>query len=98
MMGFEIDFNEVRIQDSFTKRRLFIWSGQCVLQDTLDQDMSAHVVSYLNKTRIWPKFGFGYVKKARCLLKMLVQTSFFENFMTFCVLANTIVMAMDKYG
>ena len=31
MMGFEIDFNEVRIQDSFAKRRHFIWSGQCVL-------------------------------------------------------------------
>ena len=55
-------------------------------------------MKFLNKTRIWPKFGFGLVKKGRCLLKMLIKTSFFENFMTFCVLANTIVMAMDKYG
>ena len=61
-------------------------------------DMSRDVITYLNKTRIWPKFAFGYVKKVRCLLKMFVKTSLFENFMTFCVLANTIVMAMDKYG
>ena len=60
--------------------------------------MSRDVITYLNKTRIWPKFAFGYVKKLRCLLKMFVKTSLFENFMTFCVLANTIVMAMDKYG
>ena len=98
MMGFEIDFDEVRIQDSFVKRRLFYWSGQAVLGETLDMDMSRDVITYLNKTRIWPKFAFGYVKKLRCLLKMFVKTSLFENFMTFCVLANTIVMAMDKYG
>ena len=41
---------------------------------------------------------FGFVKKARCFLKMFVRTSFFDNFMTLSVLLNTIVMAMDKYG
>ena len=55
-------------------------------------------MTILNKTRIWPKFSFGIVKKVRCALKMFVKTSLFENFMTFCVLTNTIVMAMDKYG
>ena len=40
----------------------------------------------------------GLLKKARCLLKMFVRTSLFDNFMTISVLVNTIVMAMDRYG
>ena len=98
MKGFEIDFNEVRMKDSSLKRRKFIWSGQDVLEYSLNKDMSKQVITHLNKMRIWPKFTFGYIKKIRCLLKMFVKTSLFENFMTFCVLTNTIVMAMDKYG
>ena len=69
-----------------------------MLEFSLNKDMSKYVLKYLNKMRVWPKYSFGYIKKARCLLKMFVKSSFFENFMTFCVLANTIVMAMDKYG
>ena len=40
----------------------------------------------------------GFIKKARCLLKMFVRTPIFDNFMTISVLINTIVMAMDRYG
>ena len=98
MKGFEIDFNEVRLKDSSLKRRKFIWSGQDVLEFSFNKAMSKLVVASLNKTRIWPKFTFGLIKKIRCLLKMFVKTSLFENFMTFCVLTNTIVMALDKYG
>ena len=60
--------------------------------------MSLKTIKQLNKVRTWPLFFFGYVKKARCLLKMFVRTSLFDNFMTLSVLLNTIVMAMDKYG
>ena len=60
--------------------------------------MSLWTIKHLNKLRVWPLFFFGYVKKARCLLKMFVKTSLFENFMTLSVLLNTIVMAMDSYG
>ena len=98
MKGFEVDFNAVRLSDSSLKRRRFIWSGQDVLEFSLNKEMSGSVVVFLNKMRIWPKYSFGLLKKARCLLKMFVKTSLFENFMTFCVLTNTIVMAMDKYG
>ena len=98
MKGFEIDFNEVRLMDSSLKRRKFIWSGQDVLEHSLNKEMSGNVIKYINKVRVWPKFSFGFVKKARCLLKMFVKSSFFENAMTMCVLGNTIVMAMDKYG
>ena len=57
-----------------------------------------HATAFLNKARVWPKFGLGFVKKARFLLKMLVRTALFENFMTFSVLVNTVVMALDRYG
>ena len=60
--------------------------------------MSTWVVKHLNALRVWPKFTAGLIKKARCLLKMFVKSSFFENAMTFSVLGNTIVMAMDAYG
>lgn len=40
----------------------------------------------------------GLVKKARCLLKMMVKHSLFDSLMTFCVLLNTIVMGMDSYN
>lgn len=69
-----------------------------MLEDSLNKQMSGYVVTYLNKVRVWPKFSYGFIKKARALLKMFVVSSFFENAMTFCVLGNTIVMALDKYG
>ena len=37
-------------------------------------------------------------KKFRVKIKQLVRTTLFDNFMTFCVLINTIILAMDKYG
>ena len=60
--------------------------------------MSNWVIKHLNRVRIWPLFIFGFVKKARCLLKMLTRTTLFDQFMTQSVLVNTVVMAMDKYG
>lgn len=38
------------------------------------------------------------VKKARALLKMHAMSLVFENLMTFCVLLNTVVMSLDRYG
>lgn len=47
---------------------------------------------------MWPKGNHGVVKKARFTLRMFVKSSFFENFMTFAVLLNTVALAMDRYG
>ena len=69
-----------------------------MLDDSMNKAMSLWTVKHLNALRIWPLSIFGFVKKARCLLKMFVKTSLFENFMTLSVLLNTIVMAMDKHG
>jgi len=52
----------------------------------------------LNKIRVWPKGIHGYVKRARVSLKHFMKSTFIENFMTFCVFANTIVLSIDHYG
>ena len=38
------------------------------------------------------------VKKMRTILKLHCMNPFFEHFMTFCVLGNTIAMSLDHYG
>ena len=52
----------------------------------------------INKIRVWPKGFYGKVKRARVALKKLMKGAFVENFMTACVFANTIVLAVDYYG
>lgn len=51
----------------------------------------------MNLLRVWPKGFYNLVKKFRCLLKQFIRLSLFDNFLTVCVLFNTIVMAMDSY-
>ena len=48
--------------------------------------------------RVWPKGGKGFYKRARNVLKKIVTNGFFENSMTFCVLINTITLALDRYN
>ena len=51
----------------------------------------------MSMTRVWPKGFYNFVKKFRSLLKAFIRMSLFENFLTGCVLVNTVVMAMDAY-
>ena len=51
----------------------------------------------MNLLRVWPKGFYNSVKKVRCLLKQFIRLSIFENFLTLCVLINTVVMAMNSY-
>ena len=64
----------------------------------MNKDLAVYATTRLNKSRVWPKLALGFVKKFRFLMKMFVRTAFFENLMTLSVLANTIVMALDRYG
>lgn len=48
--------------------------------------------------RVWPKGLFGYVKKFRVLLKMIIKHSLFNNMLMGAVLANTAVMSLASYG
>ena len=63
----------------------------------MNKDLAIYATDFLNKMRIWPSKGTGVRKKIRFSLKMFVRTAFFENLMTISVLANTIVMALDRY-
>lgn len=45
--------------------------------------------------RVWPKGGFGLLKKARVLLKMMVKHDLFDTAMTLAVGMNTCVMATE---
>ena len=98
MRGLDIDFLQVRLVDAQFKRRQPVWSGQDVLDVSLNLEKSHWVVSKMNALRVWPKGFYSTVKKARSALKGFVRTSLFENAMSLCVLANTIGMAMDSYG
>lgn len=97
MLGLEIDFLEVRMVDAQFKKRVPVWSGQEVLEQTLNMKKSAWVLNQINATRVWPKGVYNKIKKARSVLKAFTRTSFFDNLMTFCVLVNTIGMSMDSY-
>lgn len=52
----------------------------------------------LNDIRVWPKGAYGYFKRCRVPLKTFMRGPIVENLMTMCVLANTIVLAIDHYG
>ena len=97
MADYEIDFDEVRRSDAQYKRRTPVWSGQEVLDLGLNIDKSTWVLAKMNKIRVWPKGYYNTVKKARCLLKAFTRLRLFDNFLTLCVLVNTVVMAMDSY-
>lgn len=85
------------MKDMSRKRKTPLWSGQEVLDIGLNNELSEWVISRINAVRVWPKGLMGTLKKARCLLKMVVKHEMFNSFMTFCVLLNTIVMGMDSY-
>lgn len=95
--NYEIDFDQVRIVDNMFKKKMPVWSGQDVLDIGLNLEKSSWVVSKMSKVRVWPKGCFNTVKKVRFIMKSFVRMNLFENFLTLCVLLNTIVMAMNSY-
>ena len=97
MTSYEIDFELVRNNDAQFKKRLPVWSGQEVLDVGLNIKKSQWILNKVNLIRVWPKGIYNIIKKVRCLLKGFIRLSIFENFLTLCVLVNTVVMAMDSY-
>ena len=97
MEGNEVNFDEVRKKDCMVKRKTPLWSGQDVLDIGLTPTQATWVTSKLNLMRVWPKGLTGLLKRARVLLKDIVKSGFWDNFMTGCVLLNTITMAMERY-
>lgn len=58
---------------------------------------SGWVLTKINKLRVWPKGFYNITKKFRATLKSLIRFSLFDNFLTLCVLMNTVVMGMESY-
>ena len=93
----DINFDNVRISDTKAKKRKPIWSGQEVLELSFNIAKSKLVLKKMNKLRVWPKGFYNTVKKVRSVMKSFIRWSLFENFLTMCVLFNTVGMAMDAY-
>ena len=93
-----IDYNEIIKRDCNTKRKTPMWSGQDVLEVGLNEELSELAIAQINAVRVWPKGFFGYVKKFRVFLKMIIKHSLFNNMLMAAVLANTAVMSLASYG
>ena len=93
----DINFDNVRISDTKAKKRKPVWSGQEVLETSFNIAKSKVVLKKMNKLRVWPKGFYNTVKKVRSVMKSFIRWSLFENFLTLCVLFNTVGMAMDAY-
>jgi hypothetical protein len=48
--------------------------------------------------RVWPNGIYGIYKRMRFQLRIIVKSAFFDSFMTFAVLCNTITLSIDHYG
>jgi hypothetical protein len=94
----EIDFNSVREKDKNMKKKTPIWSGQDVLADSLDEDLSKLATTQLNRVRVLPNGVQQSFWRARLYIKDIVVTDIFEHLMLLAVTANTVTMALDKYG
>ena len=94
----EVNFNEIRKNDNAKKKKRPFWSGQDVLRENLDNPKSCKIVDIINSNRVWPIGFSGIIKRIRYVLRIFVKGAFFDNFMTFAVLLNTITLSMDKYG
>jgi hypothetical protein len=71
------------------------WSGQDVLPDHLDYSKSQVIVDEFGWIRVWPTGLYGFWKRIRFVLRLFINGAFFDNFLTTCVLLNTITMAME---
>ena len=98
MGKFQVNFKEVRKSDASKKKKRPSWSGQDVLRENLDSSKSSKIIDLINEHRVWPTGISGIIKRLRYVLRIFVKSAFFDNFMTFAVLLNTITLSMDKYG
>lgn len=63
----------------------------------MNDDKARYVVKLLNQIRVWPMY-YSFIKKLKNGIKNLIKSIFFENFMTICVLINTIILSLDRHN
>ena len=69
-----------------------------MMPDVINNEKAVLVAEHLNNNRVWPTGIRGYFKRIRFVLRILVKSAFFDNFMTFAVLINTIVLSISHHG
>mmetsp|Transcript_13676 Transcript_13676/g.25803 ORF Transcript_13676/g.25803 Transcript_13676/m.25803 type:complete len:1737 (+) Transcript_13676:154-5364(+) len=84
-----------RLQDSDSAQMQGHWSGTDLSMD-FKSEMSERLSE--QEYRLWALKPWTKLSKARHLLKVFVNGRLFNNVMTLCVVANTIVLAIDHYG
>jgi len=94
----EIDFKEIRKQDATKKKTRPQWSGQDIIPDKLDNNKSLFILSTINEHRVWPLGLKGVLKRTRFVLRLHVKSDFFDNFMTFMVVLNTVTLSTDQHN
>ena len=75
-----------------------MWSGQDVMPIQLDESKSSWVIEHINDIRVWPTGLNSITKRMRFVLRIKVKSAFFDNFMTFAVLLNTITLAVNHHN
>ena len=98
MSGFEPDFQNIKKYDMGKKRLRAMWSGQEVMQDKLNCEMSSELISIINFSRVWPTGIIGIRKRFRVVFRLIVKSTIFDNSLTLAVLLNTIVLSLNHYG
>jgi hypothetical protein len=56
------------------------------------------VTNEMSTLRVWPKGFAGVLKRGRFVLRKFIMSDLIDNLMTSIVLANTIIMALERYG
>ena len=72
------------------------WNGQDVIP-AIDIDRAAFMCERLNHIYFFPFGIYGFLLRSKHFLKWVVVSLYFEYFMTLCVLANTVILALDRY-
>ena len=68
-----------------------------MLGEILNDRKAKNIVTQLNTLRVWPSGLKGFFLRCKALLKKLVVSAFFDNFMTISVVINTVALALDRY-
>lgn len=73
------------------------WSGQDIMP-RFDPYKARAAVDSLDSIRVWPYSVHGLVKRARVLLKYIMNSMIVDNMMTCLVLGNTVVLGLGYYN
>lgn len=74
-----------------------MWSGQDVI-GSMNKEKAMAIIEQLNRIRVYKLGWEGKLKRIRRIAKTIARNVIFENFMTLCVIVNTIALTIDRYN